>query len=492
MPSGPDDNPALARVRRLVQALACKLAAGCVETHVSWVLLTAESAYKIKKPLTLPFLDYGTLAARRQACEDELRLSRRYAPSIYRAVLPIGGSEDDPLLGGEPPIEFALAMHRFPQEALFSHGAALGTLDEGAIDRLAAWLSQCHAQAPIASADAPPQPVPQRLDAALALLDAARGALGEHDAAQLERWLRRESALLGRLWRRRRDAGRVRDCHGDLHLDNLLWLDGEVAAFDAIEFDPALRWIDVLDDAAFVVMDLATAGRRDLAFRFLCAWLDAGGDHDGLPALRYACVDRALVRAMAASRRDDPALARRYAAQALQWTQPAAPWLLITFGLPGAGKTWSSQQLLQRHGAIRLRSDVERKRLFGLAMLASSRRAGQDIYGAAATAKAYATLFAKARGALAAGWPVVIDAAFLKADERAQAKGLARELGVPFGIVECVAEPDVLAARLAARRGDASEADAAVLQRLAQAVEPLDASERLVAKTPAQALDAHW
>jgi len=486
------DGFALPRARRLVEMLGRRLEAECVETHVSWVLLTADAAYKIKKPLTLPFLDYGTPQLRREACEAELRLSRRYAPSLYREVLPIGGSEDEPCLGGTPPIEYALVMRRFAQDALLSRRVLLGALDEDVIDRLAAWLAERHAQAPPAPAEAPAVPAAQRVDAMLGLLDAARAAFGAHDAAELARWLRREAALLGRTWQRRREAGRVRDCHGDLHLDNLLWLEGSIAAFDAIEFDPALRWIDVIDDAAFVVMDLAAAGRRDLAMRFLCGWLDAGGDHDALPALRLACVYRALVRAMVAIQRDQPMAARRYAAQALQWMRPGEPRLVITFGLPGSGKSWVSQQLLQRLGAIRLRADVERKRLFGLPMLADSHRAGLDIYGADATARTYSLLLTRARSALEAGWPVVLDAAFLLRHERAKARNLARELGVPFEIVECTAEREVLLQRLAQRQGDASEADAAVLERLSSIVEPLDDDERRLARTPAQVLAEPW
>lgn len=486
------DADALLHGQRLVRSLAQRLDAQCIETHVSWVLLTAQSAYKIKKPLRLSFLDYGTLAARRHACEEELRLSRRYAPAIYREVVPIGGTPGEPVLGAGEPIEYALVMRRFPQDALFSHRVRLGAIDEETIDRLAAWLGRCHAEAEVAARDALPPPAPQRLESALSLLDAARPVLEPHDAAVLGRWLCKEAALLPGVWRRRRDAGRVRDCHGDLHLANLLWFDAEVGAFDAIEFDAGLRWIDVLDDAAFVVMDLAAAQRADLAFRFLSAWLDATGDHDGLPALRYACVYRALVRAMAAMQRDEPLAARRYGGQALEWMRPAAPRMTITFGLPGSGKTWVSQRLLQRQGAIRLRADVERKRLFGLPMLADSRAAGLDIYVPGATAKTYATLLAKARTALVAGWPVVIDAAFLLRDERAQARALAAELGLPFYIVECPDVPQLLEARLAQRRGDASEADGDVLERLRGLVEPLDEAERRLAMTPEQALAARW
>ena len=281
------------------------------------------------------------------------------------------------------------------------------------------------------------------------------------------------------MWTTRRNSGRVRECHGDLHLDNLVRLHGEVAAFDCIEFDPALRCIDVLDDVAFTVMDFSARGRQDFAFRLLNGWLDRTGDHAALPALRFSVVYRALVRAQVELLRGagHEAAARGYLETALSWTVPGQVGLFITHGLPGSGKTFQSQRLLEREGAIRLRSDVERKRLFGLRMLEDSHGKGLDLYGEDATARTYAQLFATARVALRAGYPVVLDAAFLRGAERAQARALAHELGARFSIVNCEAPLPVLRERLLKREGDASEADVAVLERLRAAAEPLTADE---------------
>jgi predicted kinase len=273
----------------------------------------------------------------------------------------------------------------------------------------------------------------------------------------------------------------VRECHGDLHLANIVRLDTGIAAFDAIEFDPALRWIDVLDDAAFPVMDLAAHGRWDLAYRLLNRWLDATGDHDSLTMLRHAAVYRALVRGLVALlRAPRPAGAGagdRYLDNARAWIEPGRPRLTIMHGLPGSGKTYHSQQLLERERAIRLRSDVERKRLSGLGQQASSRAAGLDIYTPAASGRTYERLLALARTALDAGFPVVLDAAFLRREDRERARTLARSLGVPFSIVPCEALPELLRERLRARQGDASEADGGVLERLQDAVDPLDACD---------------
>jgi predicted kinase len=303
-------------------------------------------------------------------------------------------------------------------------------------------------------------------------------------------WLQARSAELAPLWSERLASGYVRECHGDLHLANLMVLDDSVAAFDGIEFDPTLRWIDVLDDMAFVVMDLAAQGRRDLAFRFLNAWLDHSGDHAALPALRFAVVYRALVRAMVAQLGGGAgdAAARRYLETALAWTQPGAAQLFIMHGLPGSGKTFSAQGLLEHLGAIRLRSDVERKRLAGLGALEDSHSRGLNLYDTQVSARTYAQLFNLARVALRCGYPVIIDAAFLRRDERAAALALARELDVSLTIVVCEAPLEILQTRLRERRGDASEANEAVLAQLRAVAEPLDAQELALARTAEQVL----
>jgi hypothetical protein len=225
-------------------------------------------------------------------------------------------------------------------------------------------------------------------------------------------------------------------------------------------------------------MDFSARGRQDYAFRLLNGWLDHTGEQEALPALRFAVVYRALVRAQAAALSSSALGARRYLDVAMAWlTPPASPALTITCGLPGSGKSHESQRLLEREWAIRVRSDVERKRLAGLAMLDDSARLGRDLYHAGATRQTYARLFALARAALGAGYPVVIDAAFLLRSERDEAHALARELGVSFRILACEAPLAVLTRRLSERRGDPSEATPAVLARLSEVAEPLTAAE---------------
>lgn len=467
----------------LASTLARRLGAELVETHISWILLTPALAYKLKKPIHLPFVDYSTLERRRHFCEEEVRLNQRLAPALYLGVSRVTGTPDAPdIEGAGETLDWAVRMRRFPPGALFSERVAAGTLTAAAVDRFAARLAHFHAGAPRLQS---PAPGGQLLQRALAALAGCEALLAPEERERLQRWIASEGEPLEPFWAARRAAGFVRECHGDLHLANILELDGDVVAFDCIEFDAGLRFIDVVEEVAFPLMDFAAQGQPALGWRFLDGWLEATGDYEGVAGLRLALVYRALVRATVENLRSPgSAAARTYARQALAWSRPGEPALCITHGLPGSGKTFRSQAWLEARGAIRIRSDVERKRMHGLQPQADSRAAGLAIYTRDATRRTYERLFVLARIALQAGFPVVLDAAFLRRDERAAARALAEQLGVPFNILDCDAPPDVLRARLAQRRGDASEADAEVLAALAAVAEPLDAAERAAACPP--------
>jgi aminoglycoside phosphotransferase family enzyme/predicted kinase len=467
----------------LVDALARRLGARVIETHISWVLLMEGFAYKLKKPVRLPFLDYSTIALRRHFCGEEVRLNRRLAPSLYLGVSRVTGTPEAPDLDGAgATLDYAVRMRRFPDGALFSERALAGTLGPADVDRLAQRLAGFHRTAAPVTQPATGALLSQR---ALAALEGCPGLLADGETGELRTWIAEQAALVMPLWQARRAAGHTRECHGDLHLANILEDEGDIAAFDCIEFDDALRCIDVVEDVAFAQMDLAARATPALASRFINAWLEHTGEYEGVPGLRLCLAYRALVRAMVENlraRRSGAALL--YAAQALAWSRRAAPRLVVTHGLPGSGKTFASQRMLEGEGAIRIRSDVERKRLFGLDALASSREQGVEIYTADATGRTYERLFALARVALRAGWPVILDAAFLRREERSAARALAHAEGVPFAILACEAPEDVLRERLRARRGDASEADLAVLAKLGGVAQALDDDERAFVARP--------
>jgi uncharacterized protein len=442
-----------------------------VETHLSWILLARRLAIKLKKPIRLPFVDYGDIEARRRCCLEELRVNRRFAPGLYRAVLAVRGSVDSPRFGGVgDAIDHVVCMRRFPGDALLSERVD-GGLDAAALSRFAGRLGAIHADAPAAT----PQRACASPDHAVrAVAGQLRAPQGNSGAAWVDRWTDEQAGALRDRWRARRVRGRVRECHGDLHLGNLVMLGGEIVAFDAIDFDPALRWIDVMSDVAFVAMDLEARGRRDLAFAFVDDYLQAGGDYDGVSVLRFYATYRALVRQLAASLAP-PAPGPDYGAAAHRWATASAPRLVLMHGLSGSGKSTVARRLVQAAGAIRIRSDVERQRRADPAGAA---------YSAAATRRTYARLGRAVRPALAAGFPVIVDAAFLRADHRRHFETIARRLGVPFEILHCKVDDAVSPARLEARERagiDPSEATVATWMDQKAWAQPLDAAEQAAA-----------
>jgi aminoglycoside phosphotransferase family enzyme/predicted kinase len=471
------------------------------ETHISWVLLTGHDAYKIKKAVDLGFLDFSTLEARHFYCTEELRLNRRLAPGLYLDVVAIGGSPEQPVLGGEPAIEYAVHMRRFAQASMMNRMQERGRITPAHIDQLAAVIANFHTTLPPAAADSPFCATAAIQTAAMQNFEQLPQLLSApNDLAMLEE-VRQASALefaaCEPLFRQRAAAGCVRECHGDLHLGNIVLLDDMPTPFDGIEFSTALRWIDVISEISFTVMDLLQRGQPQLAWRLLNDYLENTGDYPGVGVLRFYLAYRAMVRAkIAAIRASQRGVAkakqelkscRSYLGLAHDCLTHRRPALIITHGLPGCGKSTFAQIALERLGAIRIRSDVERKRLFGLAALADSNsQIDADIYSEDATRRTYARLHELARSLIAAGFPVIVDAAFLRHAERESFRALAREMAAPFVIASLQTDVAVLAERLSQRssRGnDASEADIAVLQKLQVAQEPLRDQERVAAVT---------
>jgi len=480
-----------------------------IETHVSFILLAGDRALKIKKPLVLPFLDFSALERRRVACEDELRLNRRTAPELYLRVVAIHGSPEAPILeeargDRSAAIEYAVEMRRFDPDALFSNRLARDQIGSEQVDSLAERIAEFHFALAV-SAPAGGGPVGAASDHPADEPDVriVRKNLAELRAlappvmrARLERlgiWMEGEIARIAPALAGRRRAGFVRECHGDLHLANVALVDGRPVLFDCLEFDRALRCIDVVDEAAFAFMDFRAHGRPDLAARFMNAYLERTGDYEGVVGLRLFAVHRALVRLKVAlirgGQEDDATAPGTAATQALERLLVVAeglvdergPRLIVTSGLSGSGKTTVSSRLVERLGAIRVRSDVERKRMAGLgAAERSGSGVGEGLYDPQTSHETYARLEALAERLLESGWPVVVDAAFLRVAERAPFRALAARRGLALWIVLCTAPVEVLRARIDARSAqgrDASEADRAVLAHQLEITEPPTADE---------------
>jgi aminoglycoside phosphotransferase family enzyme/predicted kinase len=488
-----------------------------VQTHISFVLLAGGHACKIRKALNLGFLDFATLAARRFDCEEELRLNRRLAPALYLGMVPITGSIDQPEFGGGGPVlDWAVRMRAFPQDAQWDHAIAQGRLEPRHVDELADVLWPFHRDAPRSTAavsslrgTGPGRPADVRAPV-LECLDTLQTLLGtEADRARVAELMRWEvqafGALRGAFVRRARE-GFVREVHGDLHLGNVTQLDGRCTVFDCIEFNPALRWIDVMSDVAFMAMDLHSHARPGLAHRFVNAYLERSGDYAGVRVLRYYLVYRALVRAKVAALRaaqlgdGDAAVApadseraralaavSRYLAVALSFSHAVRLTLMLTHGFSGSGKTTATQGLLERCGAIRVRADVERKRIFGLAANArSDAKVNARLYSTGATGATQQRLREAARVALRSGFSVILDATFLDSAPRALAKGLADALGVGFVVIDFPVDAPTLRERVQLRTSggdDASDADLAVLESQLVHAQPLSPGEQTLVFT---------
>jgi len=500
-------NGAMARHAALVAALRHQLAAASgrpvtlIQTHISSVLLAGEHAYKLKKPVAFGFVDFSTLAARQRCCEEELRLNRRTAPQIYLDVVRITGTDEAPRIGGRgQAIEYAVRMRRFPTRNLADRRARAGRLNASHIDRLAAEVAAFHAAAapaPAGSDYGSPEKVLRwaRENFALCMLrldDEPRRARLQ----KLARWTEDEFRARAGWFAARRSGGFVRECHGDLHLANIVLIDEVPVPFDGIEFNPELRFIDVASDIAFTFMDLIEHGLPRLAWRFVDRVLSASGDYGLLAGLRFYAVYRALVRAKVslirahqpdahpAERRKAAGAFARDLALAERLATPPSPLLVAVGGLSGSGKTTVAGLLLEHLGAVRVRSDIERKRRAGLA--AGARKAapfGAGLYSAEMTARTYERLYEAAATVLDAGYPVIVDAAMLRRAERDALRELAARLKMRCECVWCEAPLATLRGRIARRQAkgaDASDATLAVLEQQCRFAEQPAQGERVL------------
>jgi aminoglycoside phosphotransferase family enzyme/predicted kinase len=458
-----------------------------VETHISLVFLAGDRAYKLKRAVKLPYLDFSTAALRQEACEAELALNRRTAPALYLEIGRLARDARGAISfssAGEA-LDWVVVMRRFDQALAFDALAQKGALDGHLIDRLADHISAFHAAAearPDYGGAAALREVALTGHRCLFAAGRAGFALAAVDGIR-DRWLGAIAANAA-LVEVRRAAGKVRRCHGDLHLGNICLFDGEPMLFDCLEFSEALASIDILYDLAFLLMDLVHRGLGAFANRVLNRYLDRTFEDDGLAAvplfLSLRAGIRAHVTATALEHQREAAgmaeVARRYLDLAERALDPAPARLVAVGGLSGSGKSTLAAALAPDFapcpGARLLRSDVTRKLLCGVA---PETPLPQSAYRPEIGRLVYDALQQKAATALAAGYPAIVDAVFLRPAERAALADLARRAGVPFSGLWLEAAPAAMAERIGTRYRDASDATAAVLARqLEQDPGPID------------------
>ncbi|AOI67465.1 AAA family ATPase [Burkholderia territorii] len=465
-----------------------------IETHLSVVYLAGRYAYKRIKPVRFAFVDLMRPAQRRRCALAECALNRPFAGPLYLGVWPLVAHGRRCAFAAPVPIggrrrrqrtvpgEYVVRMRRFDAQAMLSVRSA--SRDDGLADAdaLADMLARHHLHAPrraprghhgsAASVAAQCRPLLDTLDVAAP------------DEAALRAWYEAELTRIAPMLADRHALGFVRACHGDLHLENIVRWRNRILMFDCIEFDDALRWIDVASDLAFALMDFSAHGREDCAHRLLSAWLARTGDHAALGVLPCYVVYRALVRALTARLRGDEAARAGYLRTASAMAaarRDAQPALLLCHGVSGSGKSLASRALAAQLGAIRLSSDVERKRLAGTA---DNTRLSPGAYSDTAIDEIYERLLSEARVVLDSGYTAIVDATFLRRHNRTAFVALAARLGVRVAMLDFTASGATLAARVAARaaRGrDASDADTAVLARQIEHADPLTEAEAAIA-----------
>ena len=483
-----------------------------IETHISWVLLTGEYAYKIKKPVDFGFLDFSTLDKRQRCCEQELQLNGRLAASIYLDVVAITGSPEQPSISAAgDAFEYAVKMRQFPQSAQLDHKLEAGELAIEQMEDIASMVAEFHQRIDAAdeavsygSAESVFQPVEQNYVQIREHLDTDEY---QQSLKQLQQWARESYVALKPCFKQRKKEGYIRECHGDMHLRNIVWLDEDYhqgpVAFDCIEFNDNLRWIDVISEVAFLVMDLQSRNLYSYARRFLNSYLEQTGDYAGVMLLPYYLSYRAMVRAkVSVLRLQQPGVIaeekrqmldefEQYLELASDYAKAQTPVLIVMRGASASGKSTVSGLLLDAIDAIRIRSDVERKRLYGVPVAdndnevqsetqttAETAGINEGIYSAQASVETYGRLIECAASVLSAGYSAIVDAAFLKSEQRLPFQQLAEQLDVSYVILEVTAPDEVLRQRIVARKNDVSDADLNVLNYQLENWQPLSADER--------------
>lgn len=475
-----------------------------LQTHISYILLTGEYAYKIKKPINFGFLDFTTLAKRRYFCHEELRLNKRLSSNLYLGVLPILDGAGQYRLGKDDPeqtvVEYALQMREFSQNMLLSQLFLDNKLTPEIVQQLAVQVANFHA-----SAISTPEVTAYGSVASVQKVDNNNQAISVPfiGTSQTQQQLDETRAFTTQFFEQhvdwfaqRQTEGKIRECHGDLHLNNVCIYQNNIQIFDCIEFNQAFRNIDVIYDAAFLVMDLAFRGRIDLANLFLNTYLEQTGDYQGAALLPLYLSMRAYIRGNVNSLAlNDPAISdankaeflqrgQAYYRQAWDYTRRSQGRIILMSGLSGSGKSTVARQLAQKLNAIHVRSDAVRKHLADIPLHQRGDQGGEfgsGIYTPEMTKKTYGALLELGLLLAQQGWPVILDAKYDRHALRQPVVDGAIAAHIPITIVECTAPVEVLRDRLNRRTNDIADATADLLNSQIEAAEPLTNEEKAVA-----------
>lgn len=463
-----------------------------IETHISWLFLTGDYAYKLKKPVDFGFLDFTSLAKRQHFCEEELRLNQRLAPDIYDTIVYVTGCINTPVFKEaiteeDTVVEYAVRMHQFDPDQRLDLVLDRHRFEPVWIDMLAEQIAHFHNRVPRVAQDSQWgeaatiwEVVSDNYTHITRTCEKHIDADDWHLLQLLSQRTAQHFRKLSPFIERRKSEGYIRECHGDLHLGNITLYHGQLRLFDCIEFNLQFRWIDTICDLAFLLMDLEVKGQYRWSNRCLNHYLQITGDYQGLRLLNFYKSYRSMVRAKVATLSEKPDLItfRRYLQLTQTYTQPTKPSLFIMHGVSGSGKSHLSEQMLERIDAIRIRSDVERKRLFR----ELSRRGEQlELYGQQMNTRTAQHLYNLAKEMLQSGYSVIVDATFIRQHTRQRYLDLGEELEVPTRIISCFCEQRLIEARLNKRAkegGDVSDADVPVMQDQLKAQQKITEQEQ--------------
>ncbi len=467
-----------------------------IQTHISYVLLTGDYVYKVKKPVNFDFLDFSTLSARHHFCQEELRLNHLLAPEIYLEVLPITQTGQKFILGGEgEPQEYVLKMRQFPQDSLLRKMLKQGKLTKELMEQLGRMVAQVHLQAKtndyirsFGEATKIKESIEQNYQQSQQYIGSLQTQQQYEETKQFSDTF---FSLQAPLLKQRQENDWIRECHGDLHLDNICFWHDKIQLFDRIEFNEPFRFVDVICDVAFLVMDIEAQGKRELANVFLNTYIEQTGDWGGLAIIPLYLSRQAYVRAKINSWLwDDPTLtednklqaaakASNYYHLAWEYTRPRQGKLILMSGLSGSGKTTVAKHLARSLGAIHIRSDAVRKHLSGTPLDQSG---DPSIYTPAMTQKTYGRLLELGTKLASQGFIVILDAKYDRQVLRKAVITKAQNNQIPLEIVFCTAPDEVLRDRILARTGDISDATVDLLESQKKAFEAFTEAEKPLVK----------